>query len=409
MRRAPLSLSARILTGLAPLLALVVFIVTFFALDFWRAALLYPVAATDDDKAAVVADRGPFTCGSSLARASARGVAFIDAWEPARFNASFAPALLDAELAEGVDAACSKRLFVNYSFAAHGLGSNFMVLADYILYSHLRKEMPLITIVLAGSAHAKDNPLQHELVAFGTFFHERSTMLPSLDDDVCGGHCLEPVIRGVKFWKLVMSGLTRTFVTRKPWFHQARAHLWRHFLRLKPAMRLMLDLNVDTVLDGAVPPMLAIHIRRSDKTRPGSESPYVNTSEYIQAARTIGGVRFRTVITVSDDEPAGAQVQAEWARLYGDADPPVFISRYSDPNRMRPDRMSRKEPKRARDAFLMLLTDLRLMVQADYFVGSMNSNLALMACALAGNYARCRNMDNAGGRFAWREADIKMI
>ena len=341
-------------------------------------------------------------CGSSLADVSARGVAFIDAWDVANEER----AALDKELSPGIDVNCVNRLIVNVSFAPHGLGSNLIVLADFVLYGVLRTNSPLITVTIAHRTHA--NSLQTQLLSSSAFFVEGSTLAPS--SLACTSKtCTETKLDGRDFWKVSMNSLIFVYREKLKWFSRARTHLWRSFLRLKPEVRKALDARVAQALGPAVEhPVLCIHIRRSDKVGINKESKYVETMGYLRAASTLSGKVFKTVVTVSDDAGAGDEVQRDWKQVFPDYQP-RFIARFNDPISMRPDRISSRDAEQAKEAFEILLTDLRLMIEADYFVGSMNSNLALIACSMNGDFSRCRNIDLPEGSFEWKEEHIKLV
>jgi len=167
-------------------------------------------------------------------------------------------------------------------------------------------------------------------------------------------------------------------------FCWARMDTIRSLMRMRPQARKELDDAVNLVLT-QVPDrkaMVAIHIRRGDKVASG-EAKAVQTGNFVQACLAAGRANASSVIVLSDDEKAGAEFRQSWIELGGSN----FTKIVSRTAIFRPDQ-SKHAVNDARKGFWWLMTDLRIMVQADTFVGSQSSNLGAIVSAMRGWY-RC--------------------
>jgi hypothetical protein len=355
-------------------------------------------------------------CGTSLERAAKRGVPFVDAWadEPLPAWAGL--------ISTGVGLGCAGRREINFTMTPHGMGSNFIVLANHIIWAALSglrefngplpelKHEQVAMVLATNPEHTFGAALARLFLSATTFYRPHDTMRETpckvwLD-------CAMPRIDDQDVWKLSSRWLASK-VRGMSWalFNQIRAHLWRQWLRLTPAYRALMDRAVAQVQgpEGFVGPVLAMHVRRSDKVT--GEAQYVRTEEFVQAVHH-SGVDFRTVVVVSDDAGAFGEVVGNWSLPFPR---PRFVSRFAHPKFSRPDRIHRRTKQdddaalaRMQDeGFLYLLTDLRLMVESDWFLGSQSSNLGIVACAVRGD-RRCLNVENAAGEYQWEFVTMKI-
>jgi hypothetical protein len=141
--------------------------------------------------------------------------------------------------------------------------------------------------------------------------------------------------------------------------------------------------------------MVAVHIRRGDKVASG-EAKKVLAANYVQACIAAQRERNASVVVVlSDDAGAHAEFNASWHELGG----ANFTRIHQRTAIFRPDE-SRHAVADARRGFWWLLVDLRIMLQADTFVGSQSSNLGAVLAALRGWY-RCWNAENSKAQYKW--------
>jgi hypothetical protein len=371
----------------------------------------------------------PRSCGESLHRAVARGLAFLPRWD----NDSLAEEgrlRLAAQLSPGLDLACApERVVVNFTFSSHGLGSNMIVLANYIIFASLANLPSLsnvtdgrnITLTMSSTPDLQaGTALAASFLRSFTTFAENDTLRLNFNE-ACRNwdDCIGPRIFGKSdVWKLSSGWLGASLSSRRygsmnrTWYDQARAFLWRNLLRVTPTFQKELDENVKRVWGGLEPerPAVTVHIRRDDKVK--GEAQYINTSEFVKAIGKEMPIKFKTLVLLSDDETAGAQLRGNWTLDYW---PERFVFRFAHPKKSRPDRIRARNRESAeeivamqRAGFTWLMTDLRLMLDADLFIGTMSSNLAAVACAMQNNASRCRDMDNPSGQYRWKEKNVKI-
>jgi hypothetical protein len=157
------------------------------------------------------------------------------------------------------------------------------------------------------------------------------------------------------------------------------------------------------------PVNVALHVRRGDKVS-SREAEKVNMTHYVRACFAAGQSNAARVLVLSDDISAGPEFAEHWTLLGGSNNTNVtWRTAVFRPDKFRPYRAVNRNKRvdevplsvlEARMGFWWLLVDLRIMVDADVFVGSQSSNLGALVCALRA-WTKCWSAENYMREYAW--------
>jgi hypothetical protein len=137
-------------------------------------------------------------------------------------------------------------------------------------------------------------------------------------------------------------------------------------------------------------PSVAFHVRRSDKVSQG-ESELTDGKVYVDKLLEVApGVDFGKCYIASDDEVAVAEVE----QALDDAG--IQCDHLSLLDGDKKGGSSGKFTRSTYDASLIFLTELSMLVEASYFVGKWDSNVAVMATILRG----CPQVGHTTGNFS---------
>ena len=184
-------------------------------------------------------------------------------------------------------------------------------------------------------------------------------------------------------------------------FRTVKTLLYRDLLTVTPAMRAEIDRRfAEVVRYPGRRPWVAIHVRRGDKVRK-HEADLTEARDYVRACVAAGMADVQDVFIMSDDPGAAREVEGNWT-LFGGHRRTTFHRRF-DP--LRPDKTTVAAHQRA--SFLHLLTDVRVMLESDVFVGTHTSNIGITVCT-ARAWMRCMDAENPGGQYFWNGSTDKV-
>jgi hypothetical protein len=138
---------------------------------------------------------------------------------------------------------------------------------------------------------------------------------------------------------------------------------------------------------------VAIHVRRGDKIRK-KEADLTEAKDYVQACVRAGQAAVSDVYVMSDDPLGAAEIESNWTAFGGQ--PGTRFHRRFDP--LRPDKTT--VAVHQRNSFLHLLTDFRIMLESDFFIGTHTSNIGITVCTTRA-WIQCYDAENPKGKYFW--------
>ncbi len=287
------------------------------------------------------------------------GVDFVNSYRPLAYekNASVSYAMGSDDLDAHRTCYLPGREVIYYRVNGNGFGSDFLNRANYMLWAAATPHLLLM--------HAACDYDTYQFYPY-TRFVERHFMFLSGNLSCTKVGPAEPFNwerKHVSHWPNMTAWINREHGTKE--IAVNKALILRRTMRMHPASRRALDARMPPI------PRVAIHIRRTDKF---SEATPVASYAYLVALHQLTAAT--TNVTVMSDDPS---VKGE----LGAANYRITTTR--------PDMT--KDANEAEEAFWNVLVDLRIMVEADIFIGTQSSNLGILACMLRG-YNKCYSVES---------------
>jgi hypothetical protein len=297
------------------------------------------------------------------------------------------------------------------SVQLRGYGSNLMTLAGDITYAYMtNKRFVMISRRYQKFENENSNKLEFstEFENAWSFSEDNDTMCVNWNDACEGGFNVKETCKGPTHLHISLPLLQSLRFARNRFFLGSRVELFRLLTRLRTPKRRLVDENIrKTPISGV---SVAIHIRRTDKFIEHSPTAAVFYVEAGLHALAKEQEQLESVVVMTDDTSAALVVIDMWNKtVYRHHDkrkkPTLgfFLRDSVAQAKERPDESTDPDP-----GTINMMSDLKLLVLAKYFVGTQSSNFGLTACYLRGG-VNCFNAEEKHLPYHWDHMHDKLM